>query len=326
MNDFLTSYQKPVATCNSQPPANSLQQKLWGVDLGGTKIEASIIDPTHPDVALYRQRIPTEADQGYQHILAQILKLIEKLELLSGMKRPNKIGFGTPGMIDPITHLLKHATNTYCLNHRPLKKDLEKILGLEVLIQNDANCFALAEATLGAAQGKKVVMGLILGTGVGGGLVINGCSIEGLNHIAGEWGHNRLRGEDRLCGCGKRGCNETVFSGPALEQFYFEQTGKKLLLRAIVEKAETGDEAAQKTLHQLQEKFVEAISVPINILDPDAIVIGGGVGNIDLLYSEETRNRVAKYVVNNSFKTPFLKPILGDSAGVFGAALLTKEN
>lgn len=296
---------------------------LWGIDLGGTKIEAAIIDPTHRDIALYRRRIPTEAEKGYEHILNQIEKLIQEVEKLSGMKRSSKIGFGTPGMINPVTGLLQHATNTPCLNQRPLKEDLEKALSVEVIIQNDANCFALAEATLGVARGKKIVMGLILGTGVGGGLVIDGHTIEGLNHIAGEWGHNRLCGEERFCGCGKRGCNETVFSGPALEQFYFELSGKKMPLSEIIKQAEEGEEAAQKTLQRLQEKFAEAISVPINILDPDAIVIGGGVGNLDILYTEETRNQVVQYVVNKSLKTPFLKPILGDSAGVFGAALLT---
>jgi len=310
-------------TSSLQPSASSLF--LWGVDLGGTKIEAAIIDPTHPDIGLYRRRVPTEAEKGYDHILHQVVKLVEELESLSGLKRPNKIGFGTPGMINSTTHLLGHATNTQCLNGRVLKQDIQNVLGVEVIIQNDANCFALAEATLGAARGKKIVMGLILGTGVGGGLVIDGRAIEGLNHISGEWGHNPLRGEQRFCGCGKRGCNETIFSGPALERFYFEQTEKKLLLPEIVKQAEVGDKAAQKTLQRLQEKFAEAIAVPINILDPDAIVIGGGVGNIDILYTQKTHHEAAQHVVNRSLKTPFLKPMLGDSAGVFGAALLTKE-
>jgi len=311
---------------NHELPSQSDGETLWGVDLGGTKIEAAIIDPTRPEIALYRRRLPTEAEKGYEHILSQIVKLIVELEILSGMKRPKKIGFGTPGMIDTTTNLLRHATNTDCLNKRPLQQDLSRVLGVKAVVANDANCFALAEATLGAARGKKVVIGLILGTGVGGGVVVDGHAIEGLHRIAGEWGHNPLKGEERLCGCGKRGCNETVLSGPALEHFYFEQTGKKLLLPDIVARAAAGEAAAEATLKRLQEKFAESIAIPINILDPDAIVIGGGIGNIDLLYTQETHQKIFSYVVSNELKTPFLKPILGDSAGVFGAAMLTIKN
>lgn len=320
MSGCFPSGQKSLTT-EDREPRTSL---LWGVDLGGTKIEAAIIDPTHPDIALYRRRVPTEAEKGYEHILSQVVKLIEEMEVLSGMKRAEKVGFGTPGHLDPTTNLLKHATNTRCLNGRALQQDLERVLKVETIFANDANCFALAEAMLGAARGKEVVMGLILGTEVGGGIVINGCLIKGFHRIAGEWGHNPLCGEERLCGCGKRGCNETVFSGPSLEEFYFKQAGKKVLLPAIVERANRGEEAAQKTLKRLQEKFAEAIAVPINILDPDAIVIGGGVGNIDLLYTQETRDCVAQYVINRRLETPFLKAVLGDSAGVFGAAVLTR--
>ena len=319
MNRSVAFEQKLLRTKNYELPTNL----LWGVDLGGTKIEAAIIDPTHPDIGLHRRRVPTERDQGYDHILQQIVKLIEELESLSGMKRPSKIGFGTPGVTDPATGILKNS-NTQCLNHRLLRDDLSRVLHTQALLANDANCFALAEATLGVARGKKVVMGLIIGTGIGGGLVVDGRIIEGLHGIAGEWGHNTLRGEEAPCYCGKKGCNERVFSGPALEQFYFEQTGTKILLHDVVGLASIGEEAAQKTLQRLQEKFSEAIAVPINILDPDAIVIGGGVGNIDLLYTEETRQKIFHYVFNDEFKTPILKPFLGDSAGVFGAALLTR--
>lgn len=297
---------------------------LWGVDLGGTKIEAAIIDLEHPDIALYRRRIPTEQVQGYEHILSQILKLIEELETLSGMKRPKKIGFGTPGVTDPVTGILKNS-NTQCLNGRSLQEDLSAISNVQALLANDANCFALAEAILGVARGKKIMMGVILGTGVGGGMVVNGQLIEGLHGIAGEWGHNTLRGEEALCYCGKKGCNEAVFSGPALEHFYFEQTGNKLLLPDIIIRAAVGETAAEATLRRLQEKFAEAIAVPINIIDPHAIVIGGGIGNIDLLYKEETRKKILPCIFNNELKTDFLKPILGDSAGVFGAALLTTQ-
>jgi predicted NBD/HSP70 family sugar kinase len=306
---------------------SSKKSFLWGVDLGGTKIEAAIIDLEHRDISLYRQRIPTEAEGGYRHILSQVVRLIEEIEQLSGMKRPEKIGFGTPGIIDTTTNLLKHATNTHCLNKQPLQQDLSKVLSVEAVVANDANCFALAEAVLGAARGKKVIMGLIIGTGVGGGLVVDGRVIEGLHGIAGEWGHNPLSGEEQTCGCGKKGCNETVFSGPALECFYFQQTGNKLLLSDIALRAAGGEVAAEATLQRLQLKFAEAIAIPINILDPDAIVIGGGVGNLDILYTQKTRDCIAKHVLNNNvLKTPFLKPILGDSAGVFGAALLSTKS
>ena len=302
----------------------SSEKFLWGVDLGGTKIEAAIIDREQPERALYRRRIPTERDLGYDHILVQIKKIIEEIETMSGFHRPSVIGFGTPGVTDPATGKLKNS-NTQCLNGQALPKDLSSTLGVQAILANDANCFTLAEARLGAARGKKVVMGLILGTGVGGGVVINGQLIEGLHGIAGEWGHNTLRGEDALCYCGKKGCNEQVFSGPALEQFYQQKTGELLSLSEIDQRAETGEVAAQATLKRLQEKFAEAIAVPINILDPHAIVIGGGVDNIGLLYKEETRQKILPYVFNNELKTPFLKPILGDSAGVFGAALLTTQ-
>lgn len=295
---------------------------LWGIDLGGTKIEAAIIDPTYPHIALYRKRIPTERARGYDHILQQILTLIEELESLSGMRRPHTIGVGTPGVRDPLTGRLKNS-NTQCLNQRFLREDLSSILGIEVLLANDANCFVLAESKLGVAQNKKVVMGLILGTGVGGGLVVNGQLLEGLHGIAGEWGHNTLSGEASPCYCGKRGCNEQVFSGPALQKYYHHKTGQRASLLHIVERATKGEPAAEETLQRLQEKFAEAIAVPINILDPDAIVIGGGVGNIDILYTQETKSKVLSYVFNQELQTPFLKPILGDSAGVFGAALLS---
>lgn len=317
----MTSKQQPVQATQKRESTDF----LWGVDLGGTKIEAAIIDPSSPDIALYRRRVPTESEKGYEHILTQIVKLIEEMELTSGMKRPTTIGFGTPGTTDSTTGKLKNS-NTQCLNHRPIRDDLSVVLGVNVLVANDANCFVLAEATLGAARGKKSVMGLILGTGVGGALVIDGHLIEGLHGIAGEWGHNTLRGEEAPCYCGKKGCNERVFSGPALEHFYFEKTGVKMPLAAIVKCADAGDVVAQMTMKRLQEKFAEAIAVPINIFDPHAIVIGGGVDKIDLLYTQETQKKILSYVFNNELKTEFLKPQLGDSAGVFGAAMLTSKN
>jgi len=295
---------------------------LFGIDLGGTKIEGAAIDSGRPGEPLCRLRVPTGGDLGYDHIVGQVAKLVAEMEKASGKSRPAAIGFGTPGTLDPDTRLLKNS-NTTCLNGRPLQRDLAAALKVEARLQNDANCFALAEATLGAARGRPVVVGLILGTGVGGGIVVDGRALEGRHGIAGEWGHNPLRGEDTPCYCGRRGCVETVFSGPALERFYRARSGRELRLPEIVARAKGGDEDALATLARLRDKFGEAIAAVINILDPDAIVIGGGVGNIDLLYSEEARAAIQRSMFNPVCRTEILKPALGDSAGVFGAAMLT---
>jgi len=295
---------------------------LWGLDLGGTKIEGAILDPAQPGQAVHRLRLPTESRHGYEHILGQIQRVVEQLESASGLRRPEKLGLGTPGATEPATGMMKNS-NTTCLNGRPLREDLSARLGLEARLANDANCFALAEATLGAARGCPVVMGLILGTGVGGGIVINGRVLEGLHGIAGEWGHNPLCGESEPCYCGRTGCVETVIAGPSLERFYRTQGGDDLRLPEIARRAQSGEDPfAVATLRLLQEKFGEAIAALINILDPDAVVIGGGVGNLDCLYTPEARAAVLRHTFNPEVRTRFLKPSLGDSAGVFGAAML----
>ena len=294
---------------------------LWGIDLGGTKIEGAIVDPTRPEVALHRLRLPTEAAQGYDHIVSQIGRVIAQLENASGLPRPQIIGIGTPGATEPSTGLLKNS-NTTCLNGRPLRAELAALLKTEIHLANDANCCALAEATLGAARGRSVVFGLILGTGVGGGIVVNGQLIEGCHGIAGEWGHNPVRGEKTPCYCGHAGCVETVISGPALERYYREHGGESIRLPEISARAQAGEILAGTTLARLRDKFGEAIAVVINILDPDAIVIGGGVGNLDLLYEDETRASILRHLFNHELRTELLRPALGDSAGVFGAAML----
>lgn len=295
---------------------------LWGIDLGGTKIEGAILDPARSDRALWRLRIPTESERGYEHIVGQILTLVERLESESGLERPSVIGFATPGTIEPAAGVMKNC-NTVALDGRALRDDIASALGVEVRLANDANCFALAESLLGAARGRRVVVGLILGTGVGGGIVVDGRVLEGLHGIAGEWGHNQMRGEHTPCYCGRNGCVETVISGPALERLYCSLTGKPVRLEEIVSRAVRGDVAAVTTLERLRNKFAEAIAAVINIIDPDAIVIGGGVGNIDALYDDDTRRAVERHLFNPTLRTEFLKPLLGDSAGVFGAALLT---
>ena len=297
---------------------------LWGIDLGGTKIEIALCDPAKPAEALIRRRCETEAHRGYDHILSRIAALVAEAEELANLKRPAQIGIATPGTVDPVSGELKNS-NTTCLNGRPLRQDLAAALGCEITMANDANCFTLAEALWGAGRGEKVVVGLILGTGVGGGICIEGKVLNGLHGIAGEWGHNPIPGEDRLCYCGRRGCVETVIAGPSLERFYRESGGEDLRLPAICARAEAGEELANQTLARLRDKFGQAIAAVINILDPDAIVIGGGVGNIPLLYEEPVREAIRRHLFNPELKTKILRPLLGDSAGVFGAALLSAQ-
>jgi fructokinase len=297
----------------------------FGIDLGGTKIEGAVVESARPDRAVCRLRVPTESSRGYAHVIAQVAKLVGMLERKSGFRRPASIGIGTPGVIDPGTGVLKNS-NTTCLNGRRVRDDLSAALGVDARLANDANCFALAEATFGAGRDRGVVIGLILGTGCGGGVVVNGRVLDGLHGIAGEWGHNPICGERTPCYCGRRGCVETVISGPSLERFYRERSGRTLGLPAIAERAGSGDRAAAATLRRLRDKFGEAIAAVINILDPDAVVIGGGVGNIEMLYEDETRKAVLRHVFNTELRTEFLKPTLGDSAGVFGAAMLTASS
>lgn len=299
-------------------------QTLWGIDMGGTKIEGIILSsPKNPKI-LFRDRIPTEADQGYEHILSQVKKMVDMMEKSAGHP-PKQVGFSTPGTLDPNTQVMK-GCNTVAMNGKPMKKDLEKLLNARVEMANDADCFALAETRFGVVKEQypdaRVVFGVILGTGVGGGITIDGKVLFGLQGIAGEWGHNFLHESGGPCYCGKSGCVENVISGPALERYYFNETGNKKPLKDIVALAESKvDPTAQKTMIRLVEYFGIALSVIINILDPDVIVIGGGVGNIDLLYDRGV-DSVKKNVFNVRLDTPIVRPSLGDSAGVYGAAYL----
>jgi predicted NBD/HSP70 family sugar kinase len=295
--------------------------KLWGVDLGGTKIECAVIDD---EETVIRRRISTEADKGYDHIIAQIKKLIEEISEDIG-ERPTTIGFATPGVLDPETQRMKNS-NTVVINDQPMRGDIENALQIPVKLANDANCFALAEALMGAGKNypnAELVFGVIMGTGVGGGLVAHNRIIEGIHGIAGEWGHNILEENGESCYCGKRGCVETVISGTGVENYYARISGDKLKLKEILGNHLAGnDKFADQTIERLLEFYGRAISTLVNVLDPNLIVIGGGVGNIELLYTEG-RQRVKKYLFNpGELKTPILKPLLGDSAGVFGAALL----
>ena len=302
--------------------------KLWGIDLGGTKIECAILDANNNLEPIIRKRIDTEAHKGYHHILSQIKKLVDEVAEEIGMQ-PTKIGFATPGALEPDTLLMKNC-NTVCMNGQPMKFDLETLLNVEVKIANDANSFALAEALMGAGTNypdAEVVFGVIMGTGVGGGLVVHGKVINGHHSLGGEWGHNILEEGGAGCYCGKKGCVEQVISGPALEKFYVLHSNKLLTLKEIVARFEEGDDLhATAAIERLLEYYGRAISTLVNVLDPDLIVIGGGVGNIDLLYTDGYE-RIKKYVFNDGkLNTPICKPLLGDSAGVFGAALLWNES
>lgn len=305
------------------------QSYLWGIDLGGTKIECAVLaadDLTH---IIVRARIDTEASKGYEHIISQVARLVSRVSDQIGVS-PTHIGFATPGVLNPATQTMKNC-NTTSMNGRPMAVDLAKATGAQVRLANDANCFALAETHLGAVKdinpNAEVVFGIIMGTGVGGGLVVHGQVINGLHGIGGEWGHNILEEDGGTpCYCGKSGCVEHVISGPALEGFYLSQSGQKLRMPQILQAHLAGtDIAATATIERMLENFGRAVSTLINVLDPQVIVIGGGVGNIDLLYTEGIE-RIKKYIFNSrEVLTPIVKPKLGDSAGVFGAALLYKS-
>lgn len=299
-------------------------EPLWGIDLGGTKIEGVVLESKTNLQPIARMRVPTEAHLGYEHIIGQIEKLLGLLTQETGL-RPASVGIAHPGALDPITGVMKNA-NTTALNGQPFDRDLVARLGIPVLLSNDANCFAVAETLMGVVPevlpGAEVVFGIIMGTGIGGGVVVRGKVIGGRQGIGGEWGHNYLDDSGGKCYCGQTGCVETVFSGPGLERYYESITGQHLSLKEIVANADAGtDVAAEATMKRLTYFFGKAVAVVINILDPDVIVIGGGVGNIDRIYTEGVEE-AKKHVFNPRLDTIFCKPKLGDSAGVFGAALL----
>lgn len=305
-------------------------QIICGIDLGGTKIEGILVDVRSLDSPLARIRIPTLPEQGYDAILMRIKMLLEQLEHQTGQHAIG-IGIGTPGAIDSRSLRLKNS-NTECLNGQNLKSDLEKLLAKPVFLANDANCFALAETILGAASGleaheRSVVFGAIIGTGVGGGWVLNGKIWNGIHNIAGEWGHNPAESKGPKCYCGRSACLETLISGPALTKYYnqISRRAEPLSLPEIVLNYRSGNDVyAKQTMHRLLEIFGKAIAGLINTIDPGCIVIGGGVSNIDELYSLGP-SYISKYIFNDHLNTPLLKPSLSDSAGVFGAAIMAKD-
>lgn len=288
-----------------------------GIDLGGTKTEGIVLDPG--DAEIVRRRYPTPIDGGYPAILNAIVSLVDELEEHAGASC--RVGIGTPGALSRKTGRLKNS-NTTCLIDQPLQGDLSALLKREIRIENDANCFALSEALDGAGRGQAVVFGMILGTGVGGGIVVNQQLLTGLQHITGEWGHNPLYPNGPRCYCGRRGCIETFLSGPALAAEYARRGGDPTTTaETIAALAEDNDPLAQDVLSGFFNYFGQALATIINILDPHVVVIGGGLSCIDALYSRG-REAAAQYVFNDEFATPIVSNINGDSAGVRGAAQL----
>ncbi len=285
-----------------------------GIDLGGTKIESILLDQKLNVVE--RTRIPTNQEKGYNSIIESIVKIVTDLKKKTNEK--TTIGLSTPGAISKKTGLIKNS-NTQCLIGKSLANDLEQALKQNIRMENDANCFTIAESKLGAAKNYNMVFGVIMGTGIGGGIVLNGKLLKGRTNIAGEWGHHTLKIGGNKCYCGKNGCVETYISGPALEKRWKELTGKTESLSSIVQNL-TSDTAKQWKIEFL-ENFGTSLANVIDILDPDVIVLGGGVSNISFLY-DEGKNSVYEKVFSDLIDTPILKNQLGDSAGVFGASLL----
>jgi fructokinase len=286
-----------------------------GIDLGGTKIEGvALID----ERIAARRRVPTEQERGYEHIVEATGRLTDELRALA--PACSAVGIGTPGALSSRTGLMKNS-NTVCLNDRDLPGDLRRRVGLPVVVENDANCFALAEATSGAGQGTRVVFGVIMGTGVGGGLVVDGRLWSGPQHIAGEWGHHGIDPNGPPCYCGQRGCVEAFISGPAVEKRYRSLGAAALPMDDIVARARSGEAVARLVIDEFLDRFGRALANVIAILDPDVVVLGGGLSNIDELY-DHGRAAVARYVINDELRTPIRRNVHGDSAGVLGAAYL----
>ena len=279
-----------------------------GIDLGGTKIEALALDERGREV--FRKRIASPRGD-YAATVNAVASLVKEIG-------PGSVGVGMPGALSHVTGLVKNANSTW-LNGKPLKQDLEKALGRPVRLENDANCFALSEATDGAGKGARVVFGVILGTGVGGGIVVDGKVVTGANSIAGEWGHNPLpaptAGDLPLpdCYCGRQGCIETYLSGPGLARDHLQATGRRLSTEEAV--------GHEETMARYMERLARALASVINVLDPEVIVLGGGMSNVSRLYTEVPR-LWTRHVFSDHVATRLAPPLHGDSSGVRGAAWL----
>ena len=285
-----------------------------GIDLGGSKIEGILTDENYQSIA--RKRIPTNQGNGYNSILESIKALI--LELTQESNEDVSIGVCTPGALSLDSGLIKNS-NTQCLIGKDLQNDLKNILDHDMSIENDANCFALAESKLGAGKNSNLVFGVIMGTGVGGGIIMNGKIHHGRSNIAGEWGHHCLHTGGNNCYCGNKGCVETYISGPALEKDWSKLSGLNQSLPQIIKNSD--NPYFDNWKKSFLDNFALSLSNVIDILDPDIVILGGGLSNINFLY-DEGKNAVYEKVFSDIVDTPIVKNELGDSAGVFGACLL----
>ncbi len=291
-----------------------------GIDLGGTKIEAVVLDGLGAERFRKRVRSPRG---DYAGTIEAVAQLVADAEEAAG---PATVGIGIPGAISPATGLIKNANSTW-LNGRPLSEDLQARLGRPVRLANDANCMALSEAADGAAAGASVVFGVIIGTGTGGGVVVNGHAVVGANAIAGEWGHNPMpwpapdEWPGPPCYCGRTGCIETFLSGPGMSRDHQSRGGAPLDAIAIAEQAAAGDAGASATLDRYEGRLARGLASIINVLDPDVIVLAGGVSNIDRLYTR-VPELWEPFVFSDHVATRLVKARYGDSSGVRGAAWL----
>jgi len=293
-----------------------------GVDLGGTKIEGIVLDET--GVLVEKIRIPTPTDD-YQNIVDVSCRLIETLQ--SKTVDRLLVGIGTPGALTLPDEVMKNC-NSICLNGMPLKRDVEKKLGYKVSMANDADCFALSEATFGAGQADNSVFGVIIGTGTGGGIVIDKKPLSGPNRIAGEWGHNAIPSSmqdlvnaDRECYCGRINCIETFLQGRGLALTHFEQNHQTMSAQDIAQQADNGNEACAKTIDIYCQQLARCLATIVNVIDPDIIVLGGGLSNIQQLY-DKVPVYMLPYVFNDSLRTKLARPVFGDASGARGAACL----
>ena len=299
---------------NSSAPA---QPYRIGLDVGGTKIEGIVLDNQGREVVRLRRATPVAA--GYGAVIENIAQHYRELAVCIG-DAPHTLGMGTPGSISPSTALLRNC-NATVLNGKPLKADLESRIGRSFCMANDANCFVLAEARLGAARPFQDVLGLVLGTGVGAGLVIGGQVVTGRNGIAGEWGHMVLDPSGPACYCGRRGCVERYLSGPSLAHAYGDCAGLSIDAQDVVRLARAGNPGAAATLDRFLDHFAHALANVIAVVDPQAIVLGGGLASIDEIYTQGVQ-RLRRLVFSDRFETPVLRNRLGNAAGVFGAAMI----
>jgi fructokinase len=301
-------------------PVTDNQQKIGsaaiGIDLGGTKTELILLSPSGN--VLWRHRRPTPRTDGYDAILAIVANMVREAVTHLPPDTPYTIGIGIPGSIDVSSQLVRNANST-CLIGHPLKYDLEHLIGCPIQVRNDADCFTMAECHSGAGRGYGLVFGVIMGTGCGGGISIDGVVREGPHRIAGEWGHLSVAPDGTQCYCGNRGCVETLISGSGVEAAFFREHGHQLNMDEIVVQARAGESSSKKIFDQFLDDFGRCLGGLISILDPDAVVLGGGLSNIDELYTVGC-DHVRRYAFHDNLQTPILKNQLGDSAGVFGAA------